>query len=1157
MSDDEQPPPVPRGRPSSPPIPTNAGVFPLANPPSGVSKRQVSPHRANVEVAAAVERNDLATVCAILRGMGSAEARAACLAPFGPMRVTALQLAAEHGDAALPIVQELLRNGARADVSDKLGRTPLHHAVAKGAETTTRALLAAGGNPNARFRVLPATQASASDDPSPSANDANFGVIAGEKLPLPECWGRTPLHLAVKENFPEIVSLLLNAGAHLDVRDERGLSPLLLAGLDIAVEDIYATPGGDITPQPPVRSGVPRYERIVSLLLELGASPFERNPETGATPLHHAVRARSTMAVEMLLARGADPSDGGGDRGRGVTPLHEAAAAGSLPIIKALLDKSGDSLINVPDLNGRTPLHMAASAGSRAAVTLLLARGGDLAARTANGVSAADALRDGIPRPAFFLCKLFDSCVTANAVSVNDRDFKIYAAMNVLCPHGESEQMGVVRALIEATPPGLQAVLFQHPLLQAFVRLKWQGLRTFYLLLVAVHLGFVGSLSSYAIDLVKDAKNWHIVPPTEEPLWYVLITTTSVVLLYILLQLWLMPWHYLREIETWLQMISALLAIAGAFVPFLPIGKQSRYPFASIYNLGGDTVAQAQSDFNCSLVHSILSNKTTEKTSVVMRNGSICMFLCNITGPDGVLSHCGQPHEAELHLLALALLLGWAQFMLLAGRFPTIGYYSLMFITVLTNVLKVLLSFCFLVIGFALSFVVLFNGIDGFSDPWESLGRTTVMMTGEFDYTNLFAASEKEKTEKRVEYTSRIVFALFIILAPIVLMNLMVGLAVSDIQSLVEEGQVRMTVKQADFVAHLEALSTGMSKPRFSRWLFCYCCWACSKPRGHPGCNVLRHAVPLTLTLQPLFPARGYPSLPDDLLESLAQLALRNRDTDRRRRRKAMATGGAQAAQMLNSPAMRPLGMALSMPVEGKRNIHSSCGYSSSGSTSSEYAGSALSGRTGGGGGGSSAVRVHLLADDTSAGEMSSPPPTSHAARRPSDRPYTSADRRPSELSVTQLTVPTPSARAHADIMRLLKRLRREVGQVRSHLLSEEDGESSNLLSASTRRGRTKRTIADADANVLAAAASFRRRRTSQAQPLFATQLQPLHQPLSPTRLPPATRNTRLSEVVTSLRDSFPVSRFHQLFNARPSSTDRIELVSPPPTSNKQPEPHP
>lgn len=61
--------------------------------------------------------------------------------------------------------------------------------------------------------------------------------------------------------------------------------------------------------------------------------------------------------------------------------------------------------------------------------------------------------------------------------------------------------------------------------------------------------------------------------------------------------------------------------------------------------------------------------------------------------------------------------------------------------------------------------------------------KTVVMMMGEYEYGDLF----DEKNNYFLPVTSRIVFLIFIMLASIVLINLMIGLAVNDIQSLEKE----------------------------------------------------------------------------------------------------------------------------------------------------------------------------------------------------------------------------------------------------------------------------------------------------------------------------------------------------------------------------------
>uniref|UniRef100_A0A2A4ISZ6 Ion transport domain-containing protein n=1 Tax=Heliothis virescens TaxID=7102 RepID=A0A2A4ISZ6_HELVI len=143
--------------------------------------------------------------------------------------------------------------------------------------------------------------------------------------------------------------------------------------------------------------------------------------------------------------------------------------------------------------------------------------------------------------------------------------------------------------------------------------------------------------------------------------------------------------------------------------------------------------------------------------------------------------------------------------MFLLSRFPRWGYYVQMFGKVSTNVLKILLTFAFLLIGFALSFMIQFHCQKPFESPWAALVKTIVMMTSEFDYGDLV-----EETDPKVFVKSllvvRVIFLMFVIFTAIVLMNLMVGVAVNDLQNLEVVGNVRRLAKQVELIGILENL---------------------------------------------------------------------------------------------------------------------------------------------------------------------------------------------------------------------------------------------------------------------------------------------------------------------------------------------------------------
>jgi uncharacterized protein len=113
---------------------------------------------------------------------------------------------------------------------DRMGRTALHYAALEQNSPEVRKLLAAGLDPNARddngFTPLHfATQSN-----SLSASEALLS--AGAEVDATDCNGNTPLSNAVFNSGGEgsLITLLLEAGANPDMRNNHGVSPLQLAG---------------------------------------------------------------------------------------------------------------------------------------------------------------------------------------------------------------------------------------------------------------------------------------------------------------------------------------------------------------------------------------------------------------------------------------------------------------------------------------------------------------------------------------------------------------------------------------------------------------------------------------------------------------------------------------------------------------------------------------------------------------------------------------------------------------------------------------------------------------------------------------------------------------------------------------------------------------
>jgi len=184
-------------------------------------------------------------------------------------------------------------------------------------------------------------------------------------------------------------------------------------------------------------------------------------------------------------------------------------------------------------------------------------------------------------------------------------------------------------------------------------------------------------------------------------------------------------------------------------------------------------------------------------------------FLCTL-GPHARNIRSDVP-PWQHHVAAVGIFLTWLELMMIVGRFPMFGLYVQMFTTVAINFSKFLLAYCCLLVAFGLSFGVLFANYPAFENVSWGLLKTVVMMSGELEFEDIFYDKEIPIV---YPYTAHLLFLAFVLLVTVVLTNLLVGLAVSDIQGLQKSAGLDRLVRQAELVAHLESML-------FSRLLKC------------------------------------------------------------------------------------------------------------------------------------------------------------------------------------------------------------------------------------------------------------------------------------------------------------------------------------------------
>jgi ankyrin repeat protein len=372
-----------------------------------------------------------------------------------PSGETALMTAAKTGNAA--VVEMLLagrpttdpqapsgflpRNpGADPNAADSWNRqTALMWAAGDGHVDVVRALLTGGAAVDQRSASLDSTDSLGLDYPEvPAGRSTALHFAAGEGhlaatralvaggagLNLTDDQGSTPALLAVLNGHFDVAAFLLDAGTDPNIQDRYGRTVLFAA---VHLDDIDSSPW--TTPNFP---NVYNAVDVVKLALAHGAQPdlaleralpsYGRTDDgtdsvlnAGATPFFRAAMSADLELMRLLLDAGANPlvrtaerlpvaASGESRATSGATTAFMAAAGvGWRPPVR--LNRQRETImalemllelgadINASNQAGETALHGAARRGSTAIISWLVEHGARLDATNARGYTPLDVAR--------------------------------------------------------------------------------------------------------------------------------------------------------------------------------------------------------------------------------------------------------------------------------------------------------------------------------------------------------------------------------------------------------------------------------------------------------------------------------------------------------------------------------------------------------------------------------------------------------------------------------------------------------------------------------------------------------------------------------------------------------------------------------------------
>ncbi|XP_029172878.1 transient receptor potential channel pyrexia-like [Nylanderia fulva] len=583
----------------------------------------------------------------------------------------------------------------------------------------------------------------------------------------------TPLHCAAAAGCVATVKCLIKSGANLDA-GLSGRSPLHYAVLNNA---------GD----------------CVEALLQAGACP--NNPQVYTeTPLHVAVSLGNVRCTKLLLSYGADVRVQLGVARS--TPLHLAAEEGSAECTKLLLNAG--ATWEARNSRGQMAMHLAALAQSVETIDVLISVGAkvdveDNEGRTPLHAAVGKALRGS---------ELVKNLIQAGAL-VNKADKFGYTPLHLAALNESSPTVMILLSkgadVTARTNGGVTALSFiirrTPEVLSRFVARLDQA--------ISLHDHELGDVDC---ELRLDFRP--LVPggPGETDLMLCLVEVgQGHMLKHPLCESFLyLKWLRIRKFFLLSLMFhSIFVAFFTGFVCATYLWHLEQLSRILLWPVLGLTFMFASKEI-FQMAHGICNYAKRWENwlqwSVIIASGII------LIPPARIWQH---------HIAALGILLAWIELMIVVGRFPMFGIYVQMFTQVSINFFKFLAAYVCLIIGFSLGFSVLHKNYKSFTDPLISLLKTVIMMSGELEFEDIFFDDDAP-----VLYpgTSHLMLLSFVILVTVILTNLMVGLAVSDIQELRRCAGLDRLVRRAELVAHLENMLFSKLLDRAPAWRIIRAC---------------------------------------------------------------------------------------------------------------------------------------------------------------------------------------------------------------------------------------------------------------------------------------------------------------------------------------------
>lgn len=670
------------------------------------------------------------------------------------------------------------------------------------------------------------------------------------RITLVDYRGKTPLHFAAGKNHIQVLEYLLENGAVVDPKDDERRTPLFMAasyGASSAVH-LLMERGADVTIRDTslrsvLHAGVGDVKSMEALLQSPAAVVLiTEKDDDGFSPVHYAAKRGDIKNIKLLVSKNRASSS---VLSKGLdTPIHVAARYGWTDAIEALMDNQNAKIINMQNSQGKTALHFACSEGHDYTAETLLKLGAvierDQTDRTPLHLAAT--------KGALRCCKLMVEKFTDH---INDTDKNKNTPLHLAATHGHpavlnyllsnqkahivknSSHENILDIAARSEQREVAAVIAKHerwdealkdcstalgPLMKKMI-INMPEVAVFFLDQCVEEKGDPNSenyVVNYDLNLIQghypgediksDKSSLQLIETMAQhrrerclthPVSFVLLNT---------------KWKKFG----WLTFSVNLFSYFCFIIPLTALAvherNQAQVLCGNVTSIAVDESRCTFKDLTVQLLSVTVIVATTmlilkhilalfrKRMAYVLNVLNIVEWICYVAALVFVIPPCDCKLGGKLEVGAVALFFGWMNLILYFRRLSSYGQYVIMLTTMFATLVKVLVLWMLFIMAFGTTFYMIMDE-ESFSAKFGySMFSMFVMTMGELNYHDDFMPWENLPFAT----LTNILFIVLVLGMPIIMMNMLIGLAVGDIDKIQQNALMDRYVLQVQLLLDIE-----------------------------------------------------------------------------------------------------------------------------------------------------------------------------------------------------------------------------------------------------------------------------------------------------------------------------------------------------------------